>query len=254
MTYRILSELLALREVGVIDAFKAGYQDAKQRREKVDAKYKKIEDDRVVANKKLATKLSKEQLDLVKQTTIAYLEKFFDDFPFTESTSAIQQQLKTRAQAVASYNIFKGLTRQLTEMVGQMNQAALAQKTISRDQLNKATTIAKKYEVPGARPPAEITKFARNEARFFKRLIVLDQDFQLNEPTFKQLLSQKIKVTELHRQHDAIAALNILLTFMTAELNSHATDIAEVGRRLPADDPNAPDAADRARATQNDGD
>ena len=80
-------------------------------------------------------------------------------------------------------------------------------------------------------PPALI-KFVRSEAKFFKRLLKVDDDFRLDAEEFKSLLGLKIKQTDASRVSDAAQALNMLFIYAADEFSSHARVIAAAGRTM----------------------
>lgn len=253
MSFQTLLELLKLSEAptlagikGIVKDIKVGYTSAKQRHEKASAEAKKVrekaEADAKKSKAELLKTLNKEQLDQVRALTLDFLNEFFEQFPnygSAKGPETIAQHLHTRGQALAAFNIFKDLSARLDKLKVDLNKKIGETGKV-------ATAQVKKFAADGERladtaPPAALQDFVRKEARFFKRLVQVDDKFDLKSADFKQLLSMKLNATDAHRVPDAVQALNILLSYMVEELHGYAKLIGDVGRKLPDEPVNTTD-------------
>lgn len=233
MTFRVLSELLELNEApslagvkGIVSDIKAGYQDAKQRYERATEKAEKA---KATAEKKL----NKEQLDAVKALTENFIDEFFDSFPNFGSERGpehIKRHIHTRDQALAAFTTFKKLGDELEKLLNAMNSSLKGSKKMD-GKLDKYIADGKRFAE--TEPPAELIRFVQAESSFFKRLIRIDDKFEIDKADFKDLLKRKMDRTDASRFPDAAHALNILLAYMVAEIRGYARQIAVMGRKLP---------------------
>lgn len=243
MQFKLLAELLneapTLSGIkGIVRDIKTGYDSAKERHEKAVDKVQKIQKDVQTKNKKNADDLQKSlnaaQTNDIHELTNQFLNEFFEQFPnygATNGPEAIAEKLHTRAQALVAFNIFKNLGSKLTDLRDEMNKKLLASKKIDSAELRKFILDGEKLSE--TEPSTAIQQFVQREAKFFKRLIQVDDKFMLKAPDFKQLISMKLNATAPGRYADAVHALNILLSYMIAEIHGYAEHIAEVGRKLP---------------------
>jgi hypothetical protein len=233
MSFRILSELLDLNEAptlagvkGIVSDIKAGYDSTKARHEKATATAEK-------ARSAAEGKLSKEQTDAIKGLTETFIDEFFDNFPNFGSTRGpehLKQNIHTRDQALAAFTIFKKLGDELEKLLNGMN-ASLKNSKKMNNKLDQYIKDGKRFAE--TEPPAELVNFVHAEANFFKRLIRINDKFDIDEGDFRDLLKRKMDRTDAARFPDAAHALNILLAYMIAEIQGYAKQIAIMGRKLP---------------------
>lgn len=245
MSFRTLLELLELNEAptlagvkSIVKTIHAGYKETKERHEKATATAKKAREEAEAALKKskaeLLKTLNKEQTDQVRTLTTEFLTEFFEQFPnygTTRGPETIAQHLHTRGQALVAFNIFKDLSTRVEKMRDDLNRKIVETGKVTAAQVKKF--VADGERLADTEPPAKLQEFVRKEARFFKRLVQVDDKFDLKATDFKQLLSMKINATDAHRVPDAVQALNILLSYMAEELRGYAKLIGDVGRKLP---------------------
>lgn len=223
MSFLRINELLRLQE-GPIEDFMGGYDRAKGAVEKAKGKAK---ESRVT--------ISKAQTEVVKKMSTDFLNQFFDQFPNFGSSigpEEIQKNITTRAQAKAVFNIFKKLAADLDGMLTAMNNALSASKKIDKATLTRCINTGK--QKAETEPQPDLVNFVKKEASFFKRLIKLDDDFNLNKRDFTELLRLKMNATG-QRYPDAVCALNIILAYMVKEIEAYAKQIGIVGEKMPSE-------------------
>lgn len=258
MMLKVLSEMVEISEAefaggggSFTSAVKAGWDAAKANRDKIQSANKGAVEKSKAAREAAAGKLSTQQMADIKAEMNEFLKNFFKRFPDHElDMDAVRAQLKTRPQAVVVFNVYKTLANRVEALTKAMNTALVAQKKINKQAMDKIVNDGAAYLRKNGAPPAELQAFVRRESDFFIRLIQVNNDLTLDEPDFTSLLGRKISLTAPVRQPDAVQALNILLPFMVGVLRDQASQIADIGKKLPDEDPDAPDADDKADAAK----
>ena len=86
-------------------------------------------------------------------------------------------------------------------------------------------------------PNQRTIQFARQEAAFFKRLVQVDNEFEVDNQNFSSLLNSKMRITSPERKAEAVKELNQLLSYMRGAIYEYAKDIADKAAELPDDQP-----------------
>lgn len=257
MELKTLQEMIELNEADVIDSFKKGYTDAKDKVEKIaaDAEEKRqkaildAEEKRLKtiadAKQKFKKDVSKVEAD-VKPKKVdpnapieyanKFLDKFFTKFPQYGSDDDAQDILTAfpdRASLHAVFTTFKKTAVKLEALRNGFNKGLLASGKISSEQLTKYNQQAR--VMAGAKapsPPPALVRFVKNESKFFKRMVNVNDSGELNVADFKELLQLKIKQTAVERVPDAAQALNMLFGYMTSEFKKHSIVIKDTADNL----------------------
>lgn len=211
---------------------------------------KAVKDEKKIADKsekeaEAAAKASAAEHKLKTAETISELRKdidtfvsdFFDRFPFYGGAGGAEDILdkyQTREAALEAFKVFKGLSDRLTQLLKGFNASLVSHNKVKADQVKRYTQQANRLIAASGNPaiPQALIKFVRAEAKFFKRLIKIDDDFKLDADDFRDLLTMKINQTDAARVPDAAQALNLLFTYMADEFRGHARVIADVGRTM----------------------
>lgn len=246
MTLKALQEMLELSEADVIDKLQKGVGDAKEKAQKAvdDAKAKAakaVEDakDKFKKDvKKVEAEVSPKKVD--KNATVEYtskfLDNFFTDFPrfgSNDDVSDIVDAFPDKAALHAAFTAFKNIAARLERLRVGFNKSLLASGKVSSTQIAKFNQQAR--VMAGANspsPPAALVRFVKNEAKFFKRMININDKSEVNDSDFKELLQLKIKQTAPERVPDAAQALNLLFGYMTSEFKKHSLAIKEAAATL----------------------
>ena len=241
-------------------AAKAGYDDAKKRRKdaEAEAKSKQAEAEKkakeaVNAENKIkkaaeaeAKKAAKsaaadhkvksaEGLSNLRKDLEDFTTQFFERFPYDIDQGQHEKFLSmypTREVALTSFKAFRDFAKRLDQLLNAMNKALLDRGKITKEQASDYHNLAEDAKDGKVAPSKALIQFARGEAKFFKRLITVTDDFKLDDADFKQLLALKMNQTNAERVPDAAEALNRLLGFMIGKLNARARIIADIGRTL----------------------
>lgn len=247
MTFKALQEMLDLSEADVIDNFKKGYSAAKEKAEKaIDA----AEEKRQKAVKDAAEKFKKDvgkveddvkpTTKVDKNATVEYTNKFLDEF-FTkfpgfetnDDPSDILETFPDKASLHSVFTAFKKLAIRLEALRTGFNKSLLKSDKVTSEQVAKYNQQAR--IMGGARrpaPPAALVRFVKNEAKFFKRIVAVDDKAELKDSDFKELLALKIKQTSPERVPDAAQALNMLFSYMASEVKEHSLAIKGAAETL----------------------
>lgn len=247
MTLKALQEMLELSEADVIDNFKSGYSNAKEKAEKAvqdaEEKRQKAVND---AKKKFKTDVKKVEDDVKapkkvdKNATVEYTNKFLDSF-FTQFPSFetnddprdVLEKFSDKPSLHAVFTAFKGLAIRLEALRVGFNKSLVSSGKITSQQAAKYNQQAR--VMGGARaptPPAALVRFVKNESKFFKRIVNVDDQAKLKDSDFKELLALKIKQTSPDRVPDAAQALNMLFGYMVAEVKQHSLAIKAAAETL----------------------
>lgn len=247
MELRALREMIDLSEADVIDDFKKGYVSAKEKAEKAvedaDAKRDKAVADAAQKFKKDAAKVEdkvKPPAKVDKNATVEYtnkfLDSFFGQFPSFETNDAPADILATfpdKASLHAVFTAFKKLSTRLEALRVGFNKSLVSSGKVASSQIAKYNQQAR--VMGGARapaPPAALVRFVKTESKFFKRIVAVDDKAELKDGDFKDLLALKIKQTAPERVPDAAQALNMLFSYMSAEVRQHAEAIKAAASTL----------------------
>ena len=214
----------------IVDPFKKGWSDAAGR---FDKKVADIKD-----NKK---KVGEASLKAVKADLDRFIDEFFEKFPYDAAgpDETILKKYQDRATLKVAVTAFNEIAKRIKELRDVFNRSLLT--------LGISKTDIEEFERHDniTRPPEQLIKFVQKEAAFFKDLFKVDDDFELNNTAFKQLLAAKVSKTPKDRQPDAALALNLLFAYMIAQFKEYANVISTAGRNLPVSE-DASGAADRA--------
>lgn len=166
-----------------------------------------------------------------------FLKNFFDRFPFhggAGGSEDIIDKFRTKEAADEAIKIYTGLASRIDSLTVGFNKALLDQGKVSADQVLRYKQQAARMVNSDAGPaiPPALIKFVRSESKFFRRLIRVDNKFQLDAGDFKELLGLKIKQTDGARVPDAAQALTLLFTYMSEEFRGHARVISQAAVAL----------------------
>lgn len=228
--------------VAAANKFKAGYNAAADAHSKLQADQKSKDADAKSQQEKTKQATEKESLVNVKDDVTAYLEGFFDHFPYYEKKDGhlapedILQKYQTSATALVAFKAYRGLAERLDEQRSKFLAALVAAGKLTAQQVKAFELSANNGIKNQANPviPADLISFVRSEAKFFKHLITVNDDFTLNTGDFRNLLSSKVNQTNKDLLIKAAKAMNLMLTYMVHELQAHARTIADGGRKLKA--------------------
>lgn len=167
---------------------------------------------------------------LVKDVLTRFFETF-PDYPGEPDVQSIIENIKTKKLARVAAVIFRDLAKDLEKVQNGVNSAAAklvpgGKKTVDDYKAKADASMTRE-------PNAETIKFARSEAPFFKRLVMLDDDFSLDSPNFSSLLNAKMKLTAPEKKAQAVRELNQLLSYMRGAIYAYAKDIADKAVELP---------------------
>jgi hypothetical protein len=235
--FKVLTELINLREdddnilSGVeklAGNMKTGYNAAKANQKDAEAK------------NKAASAAQKDGRSADLQTKInVFLKQYFTRFPdLSPKASSMLDNIQSRADALTLFKAFKGLAADLDKMRDGINKAAgpkMEKATLQRA-ISTADGLAESNNINAVR--SSIKDFVRKESSFFSRLVSVDSNFDLKDADFKDLLSRKINATPDHRFGDAVAALNILLAWISHDLTIAAQAVRDKGMNFPAPEKN----------------
>lgn len=261
MEFKHLQEMLGLNEADniVIRGLKNGWNDAKKAhgnlQKAIDAKGKEVPDDEPTTDEPDPATPPKEPAqqkpvkfnpqDITDDLT-EYLDQFFTKFPnFGEggAEDILQKHPEKQARDIAA-NAFRTLATRIDQLRVGFNKSLVSSGLVQLDQAVKFNQNAKKMMAADApSPPQSLVKFVKKEARFFKRLVKLKDNAQLDDSDFKQLLALKIKQTETSRVPDAAMALNLLFGYMASEFKAHAKVIETAAAKGDEEDRKARIAA-----------
>lgn len=225
----LLRELLLLDD-SADDSITAGIR-------KVAANIKAGWDAKKGQTEKTAQKLDAKIKIAIKNDIEKFVAEFFDKFPNQGGAGGAEDLLKvytTRAAVLEGFKAFNALSKRITSLRSSFNSSLVQSGKVTRVQMTKYQQDVDKImaSVDPTLPPALIN-FVKKENTFFKRLVKVDNDFQLDDSHFKELLSAKIKLTAEPRVPDATQAMNLLLAYMAEEFAGHARVIADAGSKLP---------------------
>jgi len=178
---------------------------------------------------------SAEAISTLKKDLETFVGDFFDRFPSgaNEHESAnFMAKYPTREAALAAFKAFRDISKRLDQLLAAMNKALRDRNKITAEQLSKYQDLADLAKAGKLQVSRNLIQFARDEAKFFKRLLTITDDNKLHDDDFKQLLALKMNQTNPARIPDAAEALNRLLGSMIAKLNARAKAIADIGRTL----------------------
>ncbi len=244
---KTLQEMLELNEADVIDNFKKGYSNAKEKAEKAiddaEEKRQKAVKDAADKFKKDVGKVEDEvkpPAKIDKNATVEYTNKFLDNFftkfpqfEINDDARDILEKFPDKASLHSAFTAFKKLATRLETLRIGFNKSLVKSNKVTSDQAAKYNQQAR--VMGGARapaPPAALVRFVKNEAKFFKRIVNVDDKSELKDSDFKELLALKIKQTAPERVPDAAQALNMLLGYMTGEIKNHADAIKQAAETL----------------------
>jgi hypothetical protein len=246
MDFKALQEMLDLQEADVIDKLQKGVGDAKEKHEQAiqdaEEKRQKAVQDATQKFKKDVGKVA----DVVKAKTIdknanveytnKFLDNFFSKFPQFGANDAVDDiidKFPDKPSLHSVFTTFKNVGVRLEALRVGFNKSLLASHKVSQEQITKYNQQARVMAGANApSPPAALVRFVKNEAKFFKRMINVNDKGELNETDFKELLQLKIKQTAPERVPDAAQALNLLFGYMTSEFKQHAQAIKEAAETL----------------------
>ena len=271
MILQALQEMLELNEAeagSLVAKFKQGYNNQKNRHAEAEAKIKaaygeaeaKLKSAKVEAEQK-AKRAKQEAADKAKiqpqeiaDDISQWLEDFFSKFPNLGGSDG-GKELALRYPSPEGREVtaaaFKALANRVEQLRVKFNESLVRQKLVLPKQISKFNRQARAMMGADApSPPAQLIKFVKSEAKFFKGLVRVKNNAELNDEDFKEILSLKIKQTATERVPDAAQALNMLFGYMVSEFTKHAraiqkivrdTDDSETSARLAAR--NAPPAS-----------
>jgi len=247
MTLKALQEMLDLSEADVIGNFKKGYADAKEKAEKAiddaeEKRQKAIKD----AAQKFKKDVGKVEADVEEpkkidknasvEYTNKFLDNFFSKFPSFDTNDEPQDILDVfpdKASLHAAFTAFKKLATRLEALRVGFNKSLISSGKVAGSQMAKYNQQARVMGGANApSPPAALVRFVKNEAKFFKRIVAVNDKAELKDSDFKELLALKIKQTAPERVPDAAQALNMLLAYLTAEVKQHSLAIKEAAATL----------------------
>lgn len=252
-----LQEMLELNEAngaGLASAFMSGKKEAEAKIKSDENEAEKAENERQAGVKKTAAQIAAQtkaankaaeddynqnqarQKELSKQALAddinQYLDDFFTRFPHYDASNASNDLLskyptdEARQEVMAAYNALAARVEKLR--VG-FNRSLVNANKVTQAKMKKFDQQAKQMAGANAPPPpTALVRFVKKEATFFKRLIRVKNNAELNDNDFKELLELKIKQTDSGRISDAAHALNLLFGYMISEFNEHARDVAKV--------------------------
>lgn len=231
MTLKVLKEMLELTEDDLVARFKGGYNDAKSRTEKAKGEIEKRDKDA----KETKAKVDKQAVaDQIAQ----YLENFFTKFPNfggAGGSEDIIEKYPDRETREVAINAFQALSARIEKLRQGFNKSLVASGKLQPTNVQKLDQLAKMMMGASApAPPQQLVRFVKHEANFFKRLVRIKDNMELNDGDFKQLLQLKLKQTAAERVPDAAKALNLLFGYMHSAFLAHARSIAEAN--VAADD------------------
>lgn len=247
MTLKALQEMLDLNEADPIGSFKKGYVDAKEKAEKAvedaeEKRQKAIRD----AKQKFSKDVEKVEAEVEppkkvdKNATVEYtnkfLDNFFSQFPSFETNDdpqTILEKFPDKASLHAVFTAFKKLATRLEALRAGFNRSLVNSGKVSSAQIAKYNQQARVMAGANApSPPAALVRFVKNESKFFKRIVAVDDKAELKDGDFKELLALKIKQTAPDRVPDAAQALNMLFGYMTSEVKNHSLAVKEAAATL----------------------
>ena len=177
-----------------------------------------------------------EAISQLKGEIETFVKDFFDKFPFYGGPGGAEDILtkyQTREAALAAFKAFKGLSDRVDQLRKGFNTSLAASGKVTQDQTRRYEARGNEFIGPSAKPlPKDFVNFVKSESKFFKRLIQVNDDFNLDDISFKELMQLKIKQTDPTRVPDAAEYLNMLLLYTADEFRGHAKTIAEVGRTM----------------------
>lgn len=205
----------------VVGAYKAAGDAVKKGFEEAEAK-----------RKETLGELSAQETAKLKNDTKDFLNRFFEKYPdYTGDPDSqdIIDQIKTMKMGKAVYVIYKGMAADLQKLQDGINKAAVSMGVKNKD----IQKMVKDSEQPTAALAKETVDFARSEAEFFKSLLQLDSDFEIDGTHFIQRLNAQMKKTAPANREAAIKQLNILLASMRRAMKAYAAEVAQVSAKLP---------------------
>lgn len=157
-----------------------------------------------------------------------YLDNFFKEFP-NYGEGGAEYFLKTYPQQAArdiAEAAFKKLAKQIESLRTGFNKALINDGRLDASQIKDADKAAKKQMTDSA-PPLDqsFIDFVKRESAFFRKLIKLNGDADIDEGVFSTLLGKKVANTGANRIMDATMAINILLGYMSAEFTANANHL-----------------------------
>ena len=255
MALTALQEMLQLDEKfgsGLVDAFNSGKNAAKSemgRRQakndraadKADRATKKaardIADNIATANKNAEDDFKKAQVEKKQLTSQEladdinqYLDDFFTKFPHydaSNSATALLDRYPSPESHQEIIDAYKALATRVEKLRQGFNKSLVDAGKVKLANIRKYDQQAK--QMMGANPPAPpapLVRFVKAESVFFKRLIRVKANAELNDTDFRNLLALKIKQTDTGRVGDAAQALNILFGYLVSDFNKHAGEVS----------------------------
>jgi hypothetical protein len=228
-----LSELLAEDDVlsGVdklTAGVKAGFQSAKDLQKKKEDELEAAKDKVKAAHQKAAT----QSIGRLKDDIDDFVSAFFTAFPKMQDDNVTSLLVKypTLDAAKVAYKAFLGIGNRLEALRNGFN-VSIGKKRVQKDTVRRWQRAATDY-VKSKKSDPNFNQFVRNEARFFKRLVTVRDDFQLDDAKFKELLAMKINQTDPTRIIDAGEYVNQVLMMASIAFLNHAKIILAVGENL----------------------
>lgn len=228
-------------------------KDAKKRAD--DAKkYAEKEAKEAAASAEEEHKLkSAESMAALKDDLDDFVDAFFTTFPFKdeEAVEKIMEKYPTLEAAKEAFLAFKGFSTRIEELRKGFNSSLVKRKKLSAEAVRKHAAAARMYADGEKNFDADFISFVKREAKFFKNLVRVTDDFKLDDEQFKELMALKMNQTDPARIGDAARYLNILFVYASARFLKHAQVIGVVGKNL-LDSKQAADreARNRARAAK----
>lgn len=230
---KLLAELLSLDEEpkdmfagvdGLVSAAQSGYNKAKETHEKKKS------------DAEAAQKQADENVKInLKDDLNDFVDSFFAKFPLRDD-AAVAELLKkypTLESAKEAFKAFKATAERIDQLRSGFNLSLIKSRKIGKDVIVRYQREAKAHVGPPVKPfNREFIRFVKQESKFFKRLIQVDDDFKLDDAQFKEMLALKVKQTDPARIPDVAQYLNILFMYATSRLMTHTETIRQVGKSL----------------------
>jgi molecular chaperone GrpE (heat shock protein) len=209
-------------------------KDAVNAEKKITAKTEKEAELAALAAQAEHQLKSAESMKELRSNLNTYLTQFFDQYPLTQgkdkilgSADDIIDKYPTREAAAEALKIYGGLADRLESLIKGFNTALVQQNKIPKRKVDQYYRQAMRTKREDPVIPGPLVSFVRKEAKFFKRLIRIDDNFKLDAEDFKDLLSAKMKMTPAERTGDAAQALNLLFFHLAGQLQQQKTKIQD---------------------------
>lgn len=185
-----------------------------------------------IENRKAAIrKLDDKQLPAVKQLTKQFLTNFFDGFPNKPAATDLKKVITTRKTGKAVFAIMKEVASDIEKMQKGINNAAVKIVPGGKATVDGLADIASGK----GKPSPELANFVKKEIDFFKRMVTLDNDLQVDLPHAASQLNAKMIKTQEGRRTDAVMALNWIFFWLHKCVLDYAEEIAQHTAKLPQD-------------------